>query len=67
MAKISNEEIIKKVLAKMAEKDEIIKEQQLQIQGLQTTIQDLESKLKQAESSAASHDDLLTRLSEVLD
>ena len=67
MAKISNEDIIKKVLAKMAEKDEIIKEQQLQIQGLQTTIQGLESKLKQAESAADIHEDLLTRLNEVLD
>ena len=44
-----------------------IKEQQIQIQELQTKIQELELQVENLEKKASNHDDLVERLSEVLE
>ena len=67
MGKSSNEDLVAKIQEKMSEKNEIIKEQQIQIQELQTKLQDFELQMEGLQKKASTHDDLVQRLSEVLE
>lgn len=67
MAKSSNDDIVQMIKEKMVEKNEIIREQQIQIQELQTKFQELELLVEELEKKASSHDDLVQRLNEVLE
>jgi SMC interacting uncharacterized protein involved in chromosome segregation len=74
MAELSSEEIIQKIRERMAEKDEAIREQMMQLQQIEeqvkekdTLIQELQERIGQLENEASEHGDLLKKLNEVLD
>lgn len=69
---VSNEEILKAVQDKIGEKNEVITEQQLQIQGLmqekaelEQKVSDLEQQLADALQQASNSEDLLKQISEM--
>ncbi len=73
-AKLSNEEIVQRVLQKIKEKDEVILAQQIQLeekdQDLKKRddmIQELQERINELESSARAREELMTQLSAVLD
>jgi len=74
MADLSNEEIIQRVQEKLTEKNEVIREQLIQLQQKEESlqekdrrIQELEAKIAALEQGAGSRDDLIKRLNEVLE
>ena len=54
MAELSNVEIIQRIQQRLAEKDEVIREQQKQIHELENNVQELERKLVEAEEKLVS-------------
>jgi hypothetical protein len=67
MAKLNNEQVVNLIQEKMKEKDEVIREQQVQIQELQERISELESRIPELEKAGQERDDLIEKLSQVLD
>ncbi len=67
MGKLSNEEIIAMVKEKVNEKNDVIREQQIQIQELQERIAELESKVSEFEQTEKDREELINKLSEVLE
>jgi len=74
MTDLSSDEIIQKIQERMAEKNEAIREQMMQLQQIEeqvrekdALIQELQERIGQMESSAVKHDELLQKLNEVLD
>jgi hypothetical protein len=67
MADISTEEIIKVVKEKLAQKTNVIREQQAQIQDLENQILELQQQLTDCRKSAQEHDMLVKGLAEILD
>ena len=67
MGKLSNEEIIAMVQEKLKEKNEVIREQQIQIQEQQERIAELESKISELHQTEKDREELIEKLSKVLD
>ena len=67
MTKISNEEIISMVQEKLKEKNEVIREQQIQIQELQERISELENKKMEFDQIEKDREDLILKITEMLD
>ena len=64
---MSAEQILAMVKEKIQEKNEVIKEQQMQIQELQDKNASLEGEVNSLRASAKEHEDLVKRISEVLE
>jgi len=64
---MTNEQLIALVKEKIQEKNEVITEQQLQIQELQEKITTLEEEIAQMKKAAAEREDLVSKLSEILE
>jgi prefoldin subunit 5 len=67
MAKLSNEQVVNLIHEKMKEKEEVIREQQMQIQELQERISELEARIPELEKAEKERDDLIEKLSQVLE
>jgi cell division protein FtsL len=64
---VSNDQIVSFVQEKIAEKNEVIREQQLQIQDLQQKIADLERQLDETRAHAADREELFKKISAIVD
>ena len=64
---LSNEKLIALVKEKIAEKNEVIKEQQIQIQELQDKIASTEEEINSLMQGAKDREDLVKQLSEILE
>jgi len=64
---VSNDQIVNFVQEKIAEKNEVIREQQLQIQDLQQKIAGLEQLLDAAHHQATDRDELFKKISAIAD
>jgi hypothetical protein len=63
---LSSDEILKKIQAKMAEQNDVIREQQIQIQEQQQKIADLEQKIADLTSAESERNDMLSKLAELV-
>jgi len=64
---VTNDQIVSFVQEKLAEKNDVIREQQLQIQDLQQKIAALEQELLNVQAHAADREELLKKLSAIVD
>ena len=67
MAKLTNEQVVNLIQEKMKERDEVIREQQIQIHELQERISELEARIPELEKAEKERDDLIDKLSQVLE
>ena len=63
----SAEEVVRKIQAKIAEQNEVIREQQVQIQEQVARIQELEASVEMLNSAENEKNDILQKLSELVD
>ena len=64
---VNGDEIVKLVQEKIAEKNEVIKEQQMQIQDLSQRIAELEQSLVEAREQASNQEDLYRKIASIVD
>jgi cell division protein FtsL len=64
---INSEELIRKIQGKMAEQNEVIREQQIQIQEQQQRISDLEQKITDLSGAENERNEMLTKLAELVE
>ena len=66
-ATLSTDEIVKRIQGRIAEQNEVIREQQVQIQEQQAKIIDLEQKLEALQSADSERNELISKLSELIE
>ena len=66
-ATLTTDEIVKKIQGRIAEQNEVIREQQIQIQEQQAKIMELEQKLEGLQAAETERNDLISRLSELVE
>jgi septal ring factor EnvC (AmiA/AmiB activator) len=66
-ALLSNEELISLVKEKIEEKNEVIKEQQMQIQDLQDKLANIEKENKDLKEGKKQREDLVKKISAILE
>jgi hypothetical protein len=64
---MNSDEIIQKIQAKLAEQNEVIRDQQIQIHEQQQRIQELEDQVKTMSSADAERHAVLSKLAELVD
>lgn len=67
MSAINPEDIITKIQAKLAEQNEVIREQQIQIHDYQLKVEELEKRLSEVSDAESARDELLSKLAELVD
>ena len=67
MAELNNEQVVEMIKEKIDEKNEVIKEQQLQIQDLENQILELQERLEGHQKAADERDALVESISEALE
>ena len=67
MALMTNDELISMVKEKISEKDEVIKEQQIQIQELQEQLGTLETEMADLKKVEFNREELVKKLSAILE
>ena len=64
---ISNEQLIAMIKEKIEEKNEVIREQQIQMQELQDKIGELELEVSAVKKTKQEHEELVKKISEILE
>ena len=64
---MTNEQLIAMIKEKIEEKNEVIREQQIQMQGLQDKVSELEQEISSVKKTRQEHEDLVKKISEILE
>lgn len=74
VSQLSNDEVISRVLQKIKEKDEVIREQMVQLEDKEVQlkqrdelIQELQERISQLEKSGSEREELIAKLNDLLD
>lgn len=67
MSSIDQDEIIAKIQAKIAEQNEVIREQQIQIHDYQLKVEELEKRITEGSQAETARNELLSKLAELVD
>jgi hypothetical protein len=67
MSGINSEELLKKIQAKLAEQNEVIREQQIQIHDQQQRIEELEQQITSFSKAEEERNSLISKLAELVD
>lgn len=67
MSSIDQDEIIAKIQAKIAEQNEVIREQQIQIHDYQLKVEELEKRIAEGSQAETARNELLSKLAELVD
>jgi septal ring factor EnvC (AmiA/AmiB activator) len=64
---LSSDEILKKIQAKMAEQNEVIREQQVQIQEKDQKLKELEERMEALNNAESERNDMLVKLAQLVE